>query len=70
MKKCCKNCEHYIEIFGAHRGGVYCQVGYRPTIVTNINHSCSRFIPRSEGPHKMKFEAVSYPNLLSKQDSE
>jgi hypothetical protein len=59
----CQECKHYIAIFGAHRGGVYCQFGY-PRVLYNLR-GCEHFEECRGDKQVAKYPPEEYPGLLS-----
>ena len=60
----CYRCKYYIEFFGAHRGGVYCQHGC-PNVLWSLKDRCLHFKHDNGEKHERMFELKDYPGLLA-----
>ena len=60
----CGKCKFQIAIFGAHRGGVYCQQGDCPETLWNYVTKCPYFKHDKGQNHERLFDLKSYPRLL------
>ena len=63
----CNKCKYQIELYGAHRGGVYCQQDY-PEILWNYVTKCPYFKFDNHKKHEQLFDLVDYPKLLTEYD--
>lgn len=61
----CSKCKYQIELYGAHRGGVYCQYGGYPKILWHYVTKCPYFKFDNHNKHKQLFELKEYPKLLT-----
>lgn len=66
----CKTCSLQIALFGAHRGGVYCQAPDKPCIIGIQVTSCSRYCFDHGERHKQMFDIDLYPGLLTWRDKD
>ena len=64
----CDKCAYQIELYGAHRGGVYCQQGDCPEILWNYVTKCPYFKFDNHKKHKQLFDLIEYPKLLTEYD--
>ena len=64
----CDKCLYQITIFGAHRGGVYCQQGDCPEILWSYATKCPYFKFDNHEKHKQLFKLTEYPKLLTEYD--
>ena len=62
-KPLCYSCKYYITIFGAHRGGVYCQYCY-PQILYHFVNICPYYENDSNKIHKRMYNLEDYPKLI------
>ena len=63
----CPKCKYQIELYGAHRGGVYCQQDY-PEILWHYATKCPYFKFDEHKKHEQLFDLVYYPELLTEND--
>ena len=61
----CESCKHRIALFGAHRGGVYCQGGDKPIMLHFYRNECNFYEHDGGDVIKCKFPLHEYPKLLS-----
>lgn len=60
----CSKCKFQIAIFGAHRGGVYCQSNGNAKILWHYVTKCFYFKHDKGQNHERLFDLESYPRLL------